>query len=55
MCTFAMSNPLDDVGGMATQFGVIQSMRTGNMIFDMLIAIAIPMLFGGLATVLREV
>lgn len=47
----AGSSPLDDL---TTHFGLINALRTGNIIFDMLVAVAIPMAFGALATVLRE-
>lgn len=45
-------------GGMdaaTTQFGLINSLRTGNVILDMLVCMAVPMLFGGIAGVLQGV
>ena len=43
-----------DLGGAATQFGLINNLRTGNMILDMLVAMAIPLLFGMLGQWMRE-
>ena len=41
-------------GGQATQFGLMNSMRTGNIIFDTLICMLIPVLFGGIATTMQS-
>ena len=41
-------------GGQATQFGLMNSMRTGNIIFDTLVCMLIPILFGGIATTMQS-
>ena len=46
---------LDAMGGQAAQFGLINSFRTGNVVLDMLVCMLIPMLFGGIGSVLQTV
>jgi hypothetical protein len=44
----------DDLGGMTTQFGLINSLRTGNMMLDMMVCMIVPLLFGGIGQLLRD-
>ena len=39
---------------MSSQFGIINSLRTGNVVFDMLICMMIPVLFKVLAVVFEK-
>ena len=45
-------NQMDD---MATQFGLMNALRTGNMVVDMCICMALPLFFGGIANVMNRV
>lgn len=49
--TGAGMGPMDSS---AAQFGLISSLRTGNVIFDMLICMCVPLLFSSVAVLLRE-
>lgn len=44
----------DDLGGMTTQFGLINSLRTGNMLLDMMVCMVVPLLFGGIGQMFRD-
>jgi hypothetical protein len=44
----------DALGGMTTQFGLINSLRTGNMLLDMLVCMIVPLLFGGIGQMFRD-
>jgi len=39
---------MDGMGGMTTQFGLINSLRTGNVVLDMMVCMVVPLLFGGI-------
>ena len=37
-----------------SQFGLINSLRTGNVVLDMLVCMLVPLLFGGIGQMFRE-
>lgn len=42
-----MEETLSALNGATTQMGLVNSLRTGNMMIDMLICMLIPLLFSG--------
>ena len=42
-----MEEALSALGGATTQVGLISSLRTGNVVIDMIICMLIPLLFSG--------
>ncbi len=47
-------SPAGVMDSMAAQFGLINSLRTGNMILDMLICMVIPIVFGTIGSALQS-
>jgi len=45
---------MEGLEGAASQFGLISALRTGNAIVDMAICMLIPLLFGGIGTIMKE-